>query len=489
MKDRKQLIKILFCLLAAAVLFSGCEGFSLSYLNGKNSTENQKIIVNEETKEKETTDFAIFMSVDTEAKTVDLQSILTGKEVQLKYTGASDIQNKYGDIMAISQLKQGEIVDLAYTRSDKKIRSMKISESAWEYSGVKNLKIDVANSIMTVANEKYQYTPGIPVISNGELGSIIDINEKDELILRGYNKKVCSVVIDKGHGYVRLEDYDYFVGGWLEIGQEVIRTIEKDMLLVVPEGNYNLTVANHGTGGTKKIVVKRDEELAVNVGDLKEEELPIGSIRFNINPKTAELEIDGKKTAYNELVSLEYGPHKIQITADGYKSHSETIKVGETLKTLEIELESEEEETDTNKDPAADNKQTQTPAPNADTQTGTQNNTNTNTNTNSSTNNSDNTGNKKNEGATSAAGKEEDDDDSDDDDNKGYKIYVDAPAGAEVYFDGNYIGIAPLSFTKRTGSHTFSLRKSGYATRSYTVYIYNKDEDCRYSFSELEKAD
>ena len=66
-----------------------------------------------------------------------------------------------------------------------------------------------------------------------------------------------------------------------------------------------------------------------------------------------------------------------------------------------------------------------------------------------------------------------------------YKVYVDAPEKAEVYLDGNYVGISPCSFRKSSGSHVITLRKSGYETRSYTVQIDDEEKDISYSFADL----
>jgi len=70
---------------------------------------------------------------------------------------------------------------------------------------------------------------------------------------------------------------------------------------------------------------------------------------------------------------------------------------------------------------------------------------------------------------------------------KSNKVYIDAPKNVEVYLDSNYVGIAPVSFKKVVGSHTITLRKSGYVTKSYTIYLYNDGEDITYSFTDLEK--
>ena len=66
---------------------------------------------------------------------------------------------------------------------------------------------------------------------------------------------------------------------------------------------------------------------------------------------------------------------------------------------------------------------------------------------------------------------------------------MDAPAGAEVYLDGNYVGVSPCSFKKVEGVRVITLRKSGYETRSYTVNIDNAEKDLSYSFADLVKQE
>ena len=65
------------------------------------------------------------------------------------------------------------------------------------------------------------------------------------------------------------------------------------------------------------------------------------------------------------------------------------------------------------------------------------------------------------------------------------KVTITAPDGASVYFDGEYIGIAPMSFTKVTGTHIITLSKTGYLSKSYTVTFTDDGEDKRLTYSEL----
>lgn len=66
---------------------------------------------------------------------------------------------------------------------------------------------------------------------------------------------------------------------------------------------------------------------------------------------------------------------------------------------------------------------------------------------------------------------------------------IPTPAGVEVYWDGNYMGLAPLSFKKVAGTHVITLRKTGCETRSFTVTLTDSAENVSYSFDELAPKD
>ena len=66
-----------------------------------------------------------------------------------------------------------------------------------------------------------------------------------------------------------------------------------------------------------------------------------------------------------------------------------------------------------------------------------------------------------------------------------WRVKINAPKNVEVYLDGSYIGLAPVSFAKKAGTHVISLRKNGYQTRSYTIQVDDEEKDMELSFSEL----
>ena len=68
---------------------------------------------------------------------------------------------------------------------------------------------------------------------------------------------------------------------------------------------------------------------------------------------------------------------------------------------------------------------------------------------------------------------------------QGNKITIKKPEGVGVYFDGDYVGIAPVSIRKTAGTHTITLYKAGYLIKSYTIQAEDNGKDDEYSYADL----
>ena len=83
---------------------------------------------------------------------------------------------------------------------------------------------------MTVNGVQYRLADDLAVLSDGELIELMDINSVDALTLRGFDYEIHSICVDRGHGYLRLKNDESFIGGWIEVGSELIVPITKNML-------------------------------------------------------------------------------------------------------------------------------------------------------------------------------------------------------------------------------------------------------------------
>lgn len=284
-------------------------------------------------------DSGILVGVDEDKQTITVKKVDSGEKLILNFTGATNITDKYESVLIMKQVQTGELVNVYYSKDDSTVRKVEISPDAWEYTEVQDLTFDQTEKIIYIAGVKYRYSDSFTLISNDAEGKLLDLNSIDIVTVKGINKRICSIIVTTGHGYISLENDETFIDGWIDVGQESAKPITKDMLVVASEGSHKVTVAKDGAGGTKNVTVKRNEKTVVDVGDLKSETPKSGSLKFSITPSSASLYIDGAKKDYSELVVVDYGVHRVVVKADGHSDYSQTIVVGSSYAEIEINAE------------------------------------------------------------------------------------------------------------------------------------------------------
>ena len=374
-------------------------------------------------------DTAVLVDINNVDNTVTLLNLDLGKRYTLSMDGTTRFADKYGKAISLSQLQEGDIVDVTFLKSQKHLTSMQLAQTAWQYEDVEHYEMNTVRNEVAIGEEVFQLSKDTQYFSQGHSIEKMDLNPADILTFHGIDSTVLSVTVEKGHGYLRLVNDENFVGGWLEIGQTQIVRITEDMLVTVPEGSYQVDISYNGGGGTKNVVINRNEETTLDIGDLEVAEAQYGMVLFSLNPSDAELYIDGSQVDASQPVTLEYGIHQIIAKADGYKSLTQYLRV--QLDKADSDSEDSTESSSSSSSSATESTST------ADTTT------------------------------------------------TYYRVHIDAPENVEVYLDGNYVGISPCSFKKTSGSHVITLRKSGYETRSYTVQVDEEEKDVSYSFVDL----
>lgn len=422
------------------LLLTGCSKTEETALQTEDITETEDY----EMEKADSLDYAAIVKIDEKNQAITYKNIASGRNYTLSYNGTTSMQNRYNEEIVAGQLQQGDLVQVTFLKNKKLARKVLLDKACSIIEEINDFSINRAASTMMIAGQQYELSKSIAVLAENEELGLMDINDADMLRAHVVDHTIHSLVIDKGHGYIRLVNDEYFIGGFIEVGQNIIKPVTEGMLLAVPEGTYKVLITNKGYGGEKEVVVERNKETQIDVGDLKGEIIKTGKILFLITPDDAKLSIDGKETDYSQPVELEYGIHQIVLKADGYATLTKYIKVGQELANIEIVMET---------------------------------------------------------GESTGSSEEEDSDEQD----KGngsvssnspvspslskYSVYIDAPDGAELYLDGSYVGVVPASFTKESGSHTITLRKSGYQTRSYSIQIDDEEKDVTYSFSDLIASD
>lgn len=374
-------------------------------------------------------DTTVIVDMNKDDNTVTFLNLEIGRRYTLSIDGTTKFYDKYGESISLEQLQKGDIVDITFLKSKKHLTGMRLSAGAWSYDNVERYEINTVRGEVTIGSEVYKLTGNTQYLSEGRNIEKMDLNPSDVLSFQGIESQIVSVFVEKGHGYLRLVNDENFVGGWIEIGQSLIQRIGEDMLLTVPEGSYQVNISHKGGGGIKSVVINRNEETLLDIGDLAVAEAQFGMVLFSVSPSSAEMFIDGSKVDASQPITMEYGLHQLIVRANGYQSITQYIRVGQESAGIDIVLDKI--------DTGDDDEESSSSSSEADTTT------------------------------------------------NYYKVYVDAPEKAEVYLDGNYVGISPCSFKKTSGSHVITLRKSGFETRSYTVQVDSEEKDISYSFADL----
>ena len=291
------------------------------------------------------------------------------------------------------------------------------------------------------------------VVSDNELITPEQLSVHDVFNLYEKDGKVVSVVVTRGHGYISLTGVDLFMGGYVNIGSENIKTIEKNMMITVTEGSYKVAVSKDQYYGSKTVAVNRNQVTTVDFSEFVADTVENGNVLFDIDVDGAVLYLNGKETDYTEgMLTLPVGTYTVRVSADGYDNYQDKIEVKAGYQKVNIRMKKEEESTSSGQTTGAVQQSSQangTQQTTAASSTGVTSQYETETTTIVSTKN---------------------------------RVYIDGPAGAAIYFDDSYLGVAPLDFAMVTGQHMFIVI-SGTTIKSYTVNLVEGADDVRYDFT------
>lgn len=399
------------------------------------STENPNASV---TYEKGRDFVGVIKGIDAGSKVITLYNTGFEEEAVCEYSNGTEILTKNGKQISLESLEVGQVVDVYQSKETKKLTKLQLSADILEYENVRNLIADVDAGNVEINGVKYRYGSGFNAFSGGKPVDIREITPTDEVTFRGVKGKAYSIVVTKGHGYLKPVKYEDFIGGTMTIAGVMIVPVTEKMLVPVPEGIYKISMANGDYTGSREVSIERDKQQEIDMSVVKSLVPNMGQVTFDIHPVGAELYVNGTLTDYARPVSLKYGKHSVRVVLDGYTTYMGVIDVQSTSPTAKISLADEKAEVDDDSDDTSISKEQ--PSEN-----------------NSVSDKYDNL----------------------------HKITVSEPVGASVYLDGIHKGTVPCSFPKKIGSLTITLSMTGLTTKSYTLKTLDDSKDVEWSFPDL----
>ncbi|MCR4901293.1 MAG: PEGA domain-containing protein [Butyrivibrio sp.] len=411
-------------------------------------------------------DTCTIRSVDTENKKIKFRNHATGKGYTLDYDNTSFIYDEYGRALSAALLQEGDVVDIRFLKSTRHLTYMQKSQIAWTSLNVNSFDLlPDENDMVEINGESYHMDRAALIIDDGELVSSESILPIDSITVKGIDKEIYSIVVDKGHGYLSLssdnvEDVS-LVGSWIELDNVVIRKVTPNMLLSVAEGEYKMHIMGNGADYTQQVEVSSNHETVIDTSKIEIEKPKEGLVTFEVTPVNAQVFVDGEEVIAGIPQSIVYGYHSLKVMADGYITVTKYLKVGSASSVVSIDLEKDATATGNSTDSSSTESTASATA--ASSKKNSKDSSDSASSASTTKKKKDVSGNSATTASTESAV----------DANgyvKGYKINVLGPEGAAVYFNGNYVGIAPVSIKKKVGTHAITIDEDG-TVNSYTILI------------------
>ena len=241
----KRLVSVVSVITILTLIITGCtsqaSNIGLAREGSKKTAASDFVVT--EVGSYDSADTAVVLSVAQDIGYVTFMNIATGKQYTLSYDGTTYVKDKYEGSMSMSQIQAGDIVDITFLKSKKKLASVQLSPQAWEFSNVENYDLGGLNKTATIGSNTYSLPDDVVVISEGKRTEVMNVVNKDVLTIKGIDHKICSINVNKGHGYLRLSNEQALVDGWIEVGNAVVTQITENMMLTVPEGSYEVILS------------------------------------------------------------------------------------------------------------------------------------------------------------------------------------------------------------------------------------------------------
>ena len=287
---------------------------------------------------KKSSDILIVSDINSANETIRVYNYSTGVQYQYYYGLTTGFFDKYGNHMSVSDIHQGDVVDISGADSDGKAKRIQKSDKVWTNDAVTNFSVDKNKSVLEIGNSSYRLGERTMIFSGSDVVDTDSLTAQDKLAVVGIDKDIVSISVTTGHGTLQLSNTSLFEGSFLQLGDRIFAEITKDMSLDVPEGSYTLAVANNGWGGSTDIEIKRGETTKVNLNDLKGEGPKKSSILFEVDVQGAKIYVDGIEIDYTSPVEITYGKHTLKVTADGYDTWTRTLYVNSKEATIQITI-------------------------------------------------------------------------------------------------------------------------------------------------------
>ena len=354
------------------------------------------------------------------------------------------ISDAYGNVLPMSQIKTGDIVEVDYQNQKNKVISMSKSSSVHSWNKISGITVDRESKQVNIAGTTYRYTERVLVVdSKGTLSDITKVGPFDIVSIQAVDDTVWSITIEEASASLNLVELPTS-NGQIEIDNSRLLMFKdvKEPIKLIP-GKHKIIIKMRGY-----VTIIKDE-LIVEAGQtyemsLKDAEIAYTEIKPYISAATTDytIKVGDKTYGPGESIKVQQGDYRVEINAEGYEKWVRNVSLEKETYNLRAALVAIKPEVTEDTEGTTDTNQTSQNIEGTDSIPDTNN--------------------------TS---------------NASQRITINTePTGVNVYIDGVLKGVTPYTATLNNGTYGILLEQTGYDVYSTNIILDGSENQTSYLY-------
>lgn len=282
---------------------------------------------------------ALVKAIDLDNNIMTVYDIDHDLTINMVLDGTVLYEDEYGSIMVAEQILPGYVVNIKYDKNNYVPEQVKVAPQIQTIKNLSSFVLDEDQKTIQIGSDIYKYTDEIITFDGDKRLDLAGITTADDVIVRAYKDTIWSIIIENGHGYIVLQNYDAYLDGTIEIGNRTSYTVVPEMRIPVTVGVQNVIITKDTmTPFSASVLIAENEEYII---DLEDYQPKISEVTFRIIQEGATLFINDTISPYDAPVILDYGQYDIKVKLEGYKDWQGIVEINQPSMEQIIDMETE----------------------------------------------------------------------------------------------------------------------------------------------------
>ncbi len=333
------IVAVVVCIIVFLIVFN----IAVSGNNGNKNVEDKNVIENEQKLEDEiieenlnvTTSIGLVEDV-AKSGSIQIFDFVTQESVNLKYVSTTKLLDRYGKPLVIDEITVGSIVDYTYPNDKTTLDTIAISNSAFRENKLTNAVNDTTAKTLTFDKKPYNYIDNTIVDFERGTYTAQELGKYDVLNISGYEDTIYYIEVLKGHGEVKFIQNSQIINGTVEIDTTDTYNANELSVLTLAEGAHQIVVKGDNIDPyVTNILVEPNKTTEVSLLLAQGKQ---GLLIPTVTPNDYIMRIDGQMIDTSKPILLDYGPHTINVSKDGYETFQTTVTIASQETRINIKL-------------------------------------------------------------------------------------------------------------------------------------------------------